>query len=187
MKRLRKLTRRRFIQLTASVAAAGPVISCTQATSPWRFLTAEEARTLEAVCGQIVPTDQDPGAREANVVNFIDRQLVGHLKRHQKAYREGLAGVDQTSLALHNGRFADLVAEKQLAVLVALESGEAPGEIWRRRSARNFFALVVNHTMQGFYGDPRHGGNRNGASWKMLGLPYPPVRGRQQDDLTQRT
>jgi gluconate 2-dehydrogenase gamma chain len=186
VKRVRKLTRRRFIQLTASVAAAGPVISCTQATSPWRFLTPDEARTLEAICGQIVPTDQDPGAKEANVVNFIDRQLVGYLQRHQKAYREGLAGVDQTSLALRGARFAELIPEKQLAVLLALEKGEAAGEIWKRRSARSFFALVVNHTMQGYYGDPRHGGNRNGASWRMLGLPYPPVRGRQQYDLTQR-
>jgi len=118
------------------------------------------------------------------VVNFIDLQLVGYLKRHQKSYREGLAGVDQTSLALHRARFAELAVEKQLAVLAALEKNEAPGDVWKRRSARNFFDLVVNHTLQGFYGDPRHGGNREGASWKMLGLPYPPIRGRQQYDLT---
>jgi gluconate 2-dehydrogenase gamma chain len=37
---------------------------------------------------------------------------------------------------------------------------------------------VVSHTMQGFYGDPRHGGNRNWASWRMLGVPITPVRGR---------
>lgn len=133
MKKLRKLTRRKFIQVTASLAAAGPVISCTQATSPWRFLTAEEARTLEAICGQIVPNDQDPGAKEAGVVNFIDRQLCGFHKRHQKAYREGLAGLDQTCLALHGTRFVNLAAEKQLSVLAALEKGEAPGEIWKRR------------------------------------------------------
>jgi gluconate 2-dehydrogenase gamma chain len=37
--------------------------------------------------------------------------------------------------------------------------------------------------MQGFYGDPRHGGNREGVSWKMLGLPYPPIRGRLRYDV----
>jgi len=185
MPKARKLTRRRFIQVAASVAAAGPAMSCSQAAGPWRFLTVEEARTLEALTGQIVPADQDPGAKEAGVVNFIDRQLCRYLRRYQKAYREGLAGVDETSLALANRRFADLAEEKQLAVLAALEQNEAPGEIWKRRSARDFFSLVVNHTMQGFYGDPRHGGNREGVSWKMLGLPYPPVRGRQLYDLTQ--
>jgi gluconate 2-dehydrogenase gamma chain len=184
MVKTRKLTRRRFIQLSASIAAAGHAISCSKATNPWRFLTIDEAATLQAICGQIVPTDADPGAKEAGVVNFIDLQLVGFLKRHQKSYREGLAGVDQTSLALGGARFADLATEKQLAVLIALEKNEAPGEVWKRRSARNFFDLVVNHTLQGFYGDPRHGGNREGASWKMLGLSYPPIRGRQQYDLT---
>ena len=187
MRKEKKLTRRRFIQIAGSVATAGPFISCTKATSPWRFLTAIEARTLEAITGQIVPADQDPGATQAGVVNFIDRQLVGHLKRHQKAYREGLVGVDQTSQALHGRKFADLPAEKQLAVLTALDKGEAAGDVWKNRSSKTFFDLVVNHSMQGFYGDPRHGGNRDGVSWKMLDLPYPPIRGRQQYDLTKPT
>lgn len=181
---MRKLNRRKFMQLAAT-AAVTPTIACTKAISPWRFLTIEEAKTLEAICEQIVPADKDPGAAQAGVVNFIDRQLVGHLKRHQKAYREGLAGVDQTSQALHGRKFADLPAANQLAVLVALEKGEAAGEVWKQRSAKAFFDLVVNHTMQGFYGDPRHGGNRNGVSWKMLGVPYPPIRGRLQYDLTK--
>ena len=185
MRRSRGLTRRKFIQLAASAAAAGQVISCSRATSPWRFLTTAEAATLQAICGQIVPTDADPGAKEAGVANYIDRQLIGHLKRHQKSYREGLAGVDQTSLALHGKKFAVLPPEKQLNVFAALEKNAAPGEVWKRRSSKTFFDLVVNHSMQGFYGDPRHGGNREGVSWKMLGLAYPPIRGRQQYDLAR--
>jgi gluconate 2-dehydrogenase gamma chain len=185
MKRQRKLSRRKFIQIAVSAAAAAPAISCSKATSPWRFLTVEEAETLEAVCGQIVPADRDPGAAEAGAVNFIDRQLVGHLKRHQKAYREGLAGIDQSSLALYGSKFRELPPDKRIALLQALAKGKAPGEIWKRRSAKAFFDLLVNHTMQGFYGDPRHGGNREAVSWKMLELPYPPVRGRLQYDLTK--
>jgi len=187
LKKSKKLTRRKFMQIAASAVAAAPVISCSKATNPWRFLTADEAKTLEGICGHIVPTDQDPGAKEAGVVNYIDRQLLGHLKRHQKAYREGLMGVDQTSQALNRGRFVELQPDKQLAVLAALEKNAAPGEVWKLRSPKTFFDLVVNHCMQGFYGDPRHGGNRDGMSWKMLGLPYPPIRGRQQYDVTQRT
>jgi len=110
---------------------------------------------------------------------------VGHLKRWQATYREGIAGVDQTSLALFRKKFVDLPSKQQAEVLAALEKNEAPGEIWKRRSAREFFDLVVSHAMQGFYGDPRHGGNRDGVSWKMLGLPYPPIRGRLQYDLTK--
>ena len=36
-----------------------------------------------------------------------------------------------------------------------------------------FFDLLLTHTRQGFYGDPRHGGNRDLVSWKMVGLPFP--------------
>jgi gluconate 2-dehydrogenase gamma chain len=173
------------MQLAAAVAASGPAISCTGIISPWRFFTVEEARTVEAICERIVPADQDPGAAQAGVVNFIDWQLVGHLKRWQSPYREGIAGADQTSLALSGMKFVDLPAGKQTEVLTALEKGSAPGRVWKRRSPREFFDLIVSHTMQGFYGDPRHGGNREGISWKMLGLPYPPIRGRLQYDLTK--
>jgi hypothetical protein len=41
--------------------------------------------------------------------------------------------------------------------------------------------------MQGFYGDPRHGGNLNRVSWKMLRLPYPPVRGRYDFNAARDT
>jgi len=30
----------------------------------------------------------------------------------------------------------------------------------------------------GFYGDPRHGGNKDRVSWRMLGVADPPIRGR---------
>ena len=49
-----------------------------------------------------------------------------------------------------------------------------------------FFDLVRNHTMQGYYGSPRHGGNRDAVSWRMLGLDEPPLRGRAQYDFTKR-
>jgi len=34
--------------------------------------------------------------------------------------------------------------------------------------------------MQGFYGSPRHGGNRNYASYKMMGLEYPRLIGQNR-------
>jgi gluconate 2-dehydrogenase gamma chain len=81
--------------------------------------------------------------------------------------------------------FVDLGAQQQIDVLHRLESGQVPSAIWKQASSSEFFGLVVDHTMQGYYGDPRHGGNRDGMSWKMLGLPYPPIRGRSRYDLTK--
>ncbi len=146
----------------------------------WRFFTAEEAAAVDAICEQIIPTDQDPGAVYAGVTNFIDKQLVGPYKRFQQAYRDGLRGVQETSRAMFDGRFEELAWERQTAVLKALESGKAEGVIWQTQDPRAFFELVRDHTMQGFYGSPRHGGNYDYVSYRMLGLDYPQVLGRNR-------
>ena len=39
------------------------------------FFTPEEARQMEAVCEQIIPSDDGPGAREAGAIYFIDYAL----------------------------------------------------------------------------------------------------------------
>ena len=111
---------------------------------------------------------------------FIDRQLLGPYRRLRKTYQLGLAGTNGTSLAMFGKTFVALTPPQQDTVLQSMDKGQACGECWKQVSAKSFFDLVVSHTMQGFYGDPRHGGNRDRVSWKMLRLPYPPVRGRLQ-------
>jgi len=186
MRSFSRITRRKFIQVTTA-AAAGSMVGCTYKISPWRFFTLEEGQTVAAICERIIPADQDAGATEAGVVNFIDLQLMGPYKRHRAAYRQGIRGVEQKSLEMFGHRFAELSPERQDAVLKELERGAAVGEAWKGLASKDFFALIVSHTMQGFYGDPRHGGNRGRVSWKMLGLPYPPVRGQLHYDLTKPT
>jgi len=183
MRYSRRITRRKFIQVTTA-AAAGSMVCCTNKKGPWRFLTMEEGQTVAAICERIIPADQDPGATEAGVVNFIDLQLMGPYKRYRATYRQGIIGVEQTSLHMFGHRFTELSPERQDQVLRELEQGRAAGEAWKVFSSKDFFSLILSHTMQGFYGDPRHGGNRGRVSWKMLGLAYPPIRGRLHYDLT---
>jgi len=185
MSRRAKITRRKFIRIAVTAAAAGPLASCTGLVSPWRVLTAAEAQTLGAICERLIPADQDSGAAWAGVVNFIDLQLARVYKKLRKTYRQGLAGTDQSSQSHFGRRFAELNARQQDEILTVLEKGHAQGEAWKQVSSGEFFDLVLTHTMQGFYGDPRHGGNREGVSWRMLGLPYPPIRGRLHYDLSQ--
>jgi gluconate 2-dehydrogenase gamma chain len=165
--------RRRTLLGIGVTAVAGSMASCSRdrAASPWRHFTASEGRTLEAVCAQLIPADQDPGAREAGVANYIDLQLTKPFKRYRKAYRQGLAEIDSAARSQFGKPFSDLSSDQQVAVLKATDEKD-----------RAFFELLLNHTRQGFYGDPRHGGNRGRVSWKMLGLPYPQVRGRQHYD-----
>ncbi len=185
MRRKVKITRRQFIRAAAAGVAAGPILGCGIAKNSWRFLTSSEAGALAALCERIIPEDEFPGAVRAGVVNYIDLQLMGPYKRFRSAYRRGLAGTDQTSQAMFGQKLIALGGAQQDEVLKALEKGNAPGTIWKETAPREFFDLLLSHTMQGFYGDPRHGGNREGVSWQMLGLPNPPIRGRLHYDLTK--
>ncbi|MGD0199834.1 MAG: gluconate 2-dehydrogenase subunit 3 family protein [Bryobacteraceae bacterium] len=178
------LRRRRFLQIAATAAASGAVSCSRQEASPWRFFTAEEGRTINAIAARIIPADQDAGAAQAGAANYIDRHLTGIFKKHRKAYRQGIIGVNHVSEAMFGQRFAALAAGQQDAVLVALEAGSSDAQVWQPAQGHAFFELVCDHTMQGFYGDPRHGGNREYASWRMLGVPVAPIRGRQRYDLT---
>jgi gluconate 2-dehydrogenase gamma chain len=73
--------------------------------------------------------------------------------------------VDRVSQKLAGGNFVSLNSEQQENVLRTLEAG-----IEGEPSAREFFRLISEHTFEGYYGDPAHGANRNGESWKMLGF-----------------
>lgn len=147
----------------------------------YRFLNDDEADLLIAICDQLIPDDDLPGATETGAVRFIDRQLGGRHRRHQQAYRTGLESFRQTCAQTHGGRaFHDLTAAQKVTLLQEIEAGRVPPELWTQTSAPTFFNLVLAHTMQGFYGSPRHGGNRNFASYRMLGLDTPPIAGQNR-------
>ena len=58
-----------------------------------------------------------------------------------------------------------------------IEAGKAPKELWEEPSQRAFFDLVLDHTRQGFYGSPRHGGNRDYVGYRIMGLAVPNLLG----------
>jgi gluconate 2-dehydrogenase gamma chain len=165
---------RRELLVGGAAAGAALMSGCFSRRTSWEFFTEAEARTLAAVCDQIIPADDYPGASQAGVLHFIDRQLVRHYEPHQKAYREGLKLADQLSKSRFGADLAGISSPHQLEIAVHLE-----------RKSPAFFELVRSHTLQGYYGSPRHGGNRDAVSWRMLGLAEPPLRGRAQYDLTE--
>src|SRR6202142_3791353 len=57
---------------------------------PLRFFTEEEALIVAAAAARIFPTDDSgPGAKEAGVVIYIDRQLAGPYGRDRYRYTQG--------------------------------------------------------------------------------------------------
>lgn len=165
------ITRRQFLA-AAALAGAGLAAGCRE-RSPWQALSAHEAQTLAALCDQIIPADDYPSASQAGVVTYIDHQLTRHYKRHRAAYAAGLEQADRLSASEFGVGLAASSPAQQTAIAHALEQKNG-----------KFFEMVRAHTFEGYYGSPRHGGNRDAASWRMLGLDEPPIRGRATYDLT---
>src|SRR4051794_8105325 len=88
-------TRRKFLGTAAVAAISGTTAGCGGSGANWRFFSEQEARTLEAMLDGIIPADGGPGAREAGVIHYIDRQLLRRFRDSRKAYREGLAAADR--------------------------------------------------------------------------------------------
>jgi gluconate 2-dehydrogenase gamma chain len=166
------MTRRQFM---AAGAMGGVVmtVGCTLGKQGNReFLSDSQAGTLVAICDQIIPADDFPSASQAGVLTYIDKQLVRHYRRHQDAYRDGLAQADAISRERFGRYLAEVKPDQQLQIISSIE-----------QQNHTFFELVRKHTIEGYYGSPRHGGNRDAVSWRMLGMTEPPLRGRAQYDL----
>jgi gluconate 2-dehydrogenase gamma chain len=170
----RAVTRREFMA-SAALTSAALAVGCREHPGEfWEFLDHEQARTLAAICDQIIPADDFPGASQAGVLTYIDRQLMRHYRSHQKSYSRGLREADRISVLRCGHPLAEAPPQERVAIVAAIE-----------RENPQFFDLVLKHTMEGYYGSPRHGGNRDAVSWRMLGLSEPPLRGRAQYDLTK--
>ena len=169
------MVNRREFMAAGALAGAALAASCTACRrTSYGILSESNAATLTAICDQIIPADDYPSASQAGVLTFIDHQLMGPYKRHLRTYASGLDQANAISQERFGVDLAAASALQQFEVVSVLDQENKP-----------FFDLVRNHTMQGYYGSPRHGGNRDAISWHMLGLDEPPVRGRAQYDLTQ--
>ncbi len=187
-------SRRKFIKtLSISVGSFLLLPRCTFGkTSAWRFFSNEEGVLVDAIVEQIIPTDEWLGAKDAMVTNFIDKQLVGPYTRHQEIYRNSLSAIQIACKKAFSKKFEELTWDEQTNFLISLEKNEIVTKVIDRSVANanpisdtdktfiknwlknNFFNLIRNHTMQGFYGSPRHGGNYKFVSYRMIGLdPYP--------------
>ena len=150
------------------------------------FFTPEQAAEVDAMTALIIPTDHTPGAREARVVNFIDRALVTFERDRQDDYTRGLHDLARQANSSFPSvsRFSELIYDQQIQVLTAIET-------------TTFFNLVRTHTITGFFASPVHGGNHDKIGWELVGyddsldhqppfgyydaLPSPPIRATTGD------
>ena len=179
--KLMNSSRRDFIkQLSLACGSIMFVPACSGYDSVWRFFNEKDANTVIAFAEQIIPRDNDAGATDANVINFIDKQLVGPYTRFQEMYRKGIPAIENSSQKIYNKAFYELEFDIQTEFMIKMEKGGLPEEFWKDVNQTGFFRLVLDHTMQGFYGSPRHGGNKNYVSYKIMKLDYPHVIGQNR-------
>jgi gluconate 2-dehydrogenase gamma chain len=157
------------------------------------YLTGPEVRFLDAAVERLIPSDElGPGAKDAGVTCYIDRQLSSVWGTHgrnyrsgpwlegtpeqgfqsrltpQEIYRIGIREINQYCRAQHDRPFDQLSASQQDEVLRGLEQGkiELPS-----LSSKLFFDLLWRNTEEGYFADPMYGGNRGKVGWKLLGFP----------------
>lgn len=176
------LSRRGFIGQSALYG--GTFLAMVNLPRPCAFAAAEASSkpvtlnrsqwaTVEALTARIIPTDQEPGAVEANCVNFIDKALASEDAAQKPVYEKGLRGLDTVARKRFRKRFISLAETQQDEVMVSLQTGEASEWPGRSGSSSEFFETVRAHTIIGFLADPKYGGNRGYAGWKVIGYPGP--------------
>ena len=180
---MRNYNRREFIKamglLYGSIMIAPACTPSSSKEKTYRAFTEEEAACLIALCEQLIPADEYPGATDAGVIHFIDKQSKLRFPNEQTLFKDGVASLQAWCKATHNRAFEDLDASTQIAIMQSMEKDEINSDLWKV-SPKEFFNKLMVRSMQGFYGSPRHGGNKDYASFKMLKLDYPLLIGQNR-------
>ena len=163
-------------QWPSVLAAAAHARQAAKSAAPakWEFFTPEQAVEIEAITARIIPTDDQPGAREAGAVYFIDRALVTFASDNQKDYKEGLPELQERVHELFPSltKFSAATPDQQDQVLHSYDSGAPAGGRRRQRAgSQSFFETVRQHTIAAFLIDPDSDrrGNSGGVGWQVIG------------------
>lgn len=147
----------------------GTTTSTVSAVPHHSSLTAQQLSTLQATLERLIPSDASgPGAKEAQVWRYIDRALAREEKAVAPLYTASLTALDAQAKHRHGKSFTALEPAQQDAILADVEADKAEGF---QPGAAAFFAMLWEHTLEGMFGDPYHGGNQNFVGWKLIGFP----------------
>ena len=117
-----------------------------------KFFSPEQFKAIESLTELIIPTDDQPGAREARVAEYIDFVVFSAAEFRpdlQKEWTTGLALLDQLSQQKHAQPFAKLALPEQENLL--LEASLPERDPSARHPAYSFYRLAKGMTVGGFY------------------------------------
>ena len=141
-------------------AAPKPVL-----TSSHKTFTNDEWATLSAAVDRVLPRDEDPGALDANVPEYIDRMLQTEQLQQMKAqFVPGVAALERRAQKMFKTTFAAATPAQQDELLTIFKnSPEKSGEA-------RWYEMLVVLVLEGFLGDPSYGGNKGEVGWKLVGF-----------------
>jgi gluconate 2-dehydrogenase gamma chain len=189
------MRRRHFLTLSAATLGGVLVYSLDRKGSllasqekhlriPLRFFDESEAFIVAAAASRIFPTDDSgPGAREAGVAIYIDRQLAGPYGRDRFRYTQGPFEEGPPELGYQGKATPREIYREGLKNLKGFERlgfKEQDARLQQIESSQ-FFALLRRHTIEGMFSDPLHGGNIDMIGWQLIGFPGP--RMNNYDDI----
>ena len=132
------------------------------------MLTADHWNTLRSLMNRIIPQDDFPNAWDAGVGNYLSRQFERDLQHQVENYRLGLEALEAESQTYAGKSFTELDASTQDMLLSRIETGQVALS-WNVNPTE-FFQMVIEHVMEGYYSDPGNGGNRDSIAWRMIGF-----------------
>jgi len=144
---------------------------------PLRFFSRGEALIVAAAASRIFPTDEaGPGAKEAGVVIYIDRQLAGPWGRDRHRYTHEPFDEDAAKEFGYQGKATPRQIYRQaLSALKGLDrlSPNEQDDKLKQIEGTFFFWLLRQNTIEGMFCDPMHGGNIDLLGWQLIGFPGP--------------
>lgn len=143
---------------------------------------------LEAVTDRMIPEDAWPSATGAGVLTYLERHAAEDAATWSEMIEPGLRALNEAAIARDGRPFAALPANEQDDLLK-----EAERDAFRDWpvSSQRFFHALLPLVMEGYYGSPDSGGNRDAKSWAMVGFRPGPVDENQlpvqESELPQKS
>jgi gluconate 2-dehydrogenase gamma chain len=138
-----------------------------------RVLGPREWKTIDAIVQRILPSDDGPGAREAGVIAFIDRQLASPpLSPLAPVVVELAKQIELHAQKAHGRAYTELSAADQDAMVAKLSRAELSLSL----PERPLYDALHSLTLEGFLSDPNHGGNADQVGWKYVDFAEPTLR-----------
>lgn len=115
---------------------------------PLKFFTEEENKTVIELSECIIPADDhSPGAKAAQVNEYIDLVVSESPDANRQTWREGLAAINKMSREKFGKPFPDASADQQIELLKEISKNERSPQTVEER----FFRTIKYATIDGYY------------------------------------